>query len=247
MTTGYVLSDRIAVVLAPAGVSGTLTVQVLGGTTHTVYQGSKSAGTHYISFDIPILPVAEFTQVKATWAVEGAPEGTLSYHFKVLGDYNNTRYNTPTESYCTGSSVGMSYVSGTCSQADNCSFTGFQGKSQWWDEVYQNGSGLSQTSGIGVVSREWACSGPQPKVRRVPSPCPQCSGMELVVGSTVARNPSNQDLPCGATAYVHQVGTVTVVDAGGGLASNQLDHYAGFTGCDKDAGSIGVRKVIRLF
>ena len=47
--------------------------------------------------------------------------------------------------------------------------------------------------------------------------------------------------------YVYQVGIVTVVDAGGGLAIDQLDHYAGTSGCNRTAGTIGRRKTIRLF
>jgi hypothetical protein len=240
-------NDRITVELAPAGLSGTLTVQLVGATTHTVYQGTKSAGTHDISFNIPNLPTAEFTEVRATWTAGGqAPYSTYGHHFKVLGDYSNTRYNTPTESFCSGSPVTVEYVTGSCASADNCTFTAFQGKSQWWNEVYQNGSGFSQSAGIGTVSREWFCSGPERKVRRVPAPCSQC-GSTLVVGATVARNVNNADLPCGAELYVHQVGIVTVADAGGGLSMTQLDHYAGFTGCDQNAGSIGTRKVIRLY
>lgn len=249
ITSASIPDDRITVALAPQGSSGTLTVQVRGGAyEHRVYQGTRSGGTHNISFDIPNLPgVREYTVVEAIWVV-GAQTGsaTYSYHFKVLGDYNNTRYNTPTESFCSGNPINISRVSGTCAAAENCDFATVQGKSGWWSEVYENGSGVSETPSIGVVSREWGCAGPHPKMRSVSAPCPQCSGQTLSVGNTVARNASNSNVPCGATLYVHQVGTVTVVDAGD-LALNQLDHYVGFGGCNRVGGSIGVRKVIRLF
>jgi hypothetical protein len=250
ITSASIPDDRITIALAPQGSSGILTVKVWGGAyEHRLYQGTRSGGTHNISFDIPNLPgVREYSGVEAVWVV-GTQTGSAiySYHFKVLGDYDNTRYNTPTESFCSGSPMDIFRVSGTCGAAENCDFATVQGKSGWWAEVDENGSGVSETPSIGVVSREWSCAGPQPKVRSVPAPCPQCSGQTLSVGSTVARNVSNSNLPCGATLYVHQVGTVTVVDAGGGLALNQLDHYAGFGGCNRVGGSIGVRKVIRLF
>ncbi len=249
VTSASIPNDNITVVLQPAGTSGTLTVQLTGGGSYTVFQGTQSGGTHNFSFGIPNLPDGqEFTQIVATWAAAGqTPSASYNYHIKVLGNYNNTMYNTPTESYCSGAGVDMSYVTGNCSVVQNCNFTAFQGKSDWSGQVMENGSGLSQTSGIGVVSREWYCSGPSNPVRRVGAPCPSCANATLSPGSSVARNANNSDLPCGATLYVNQVGTVTVADSGGGLASNQLDHYAGYGGCSRGAGTIGVRKVIRLF
>ena len=191
-------------------------------------------------------------RLEAVWSLAGTQDSALATHdfppgerMHVLGDYNNTRYNTPTESFCSGSLVDGQYTSGDCQYVPNCNFTGFQGKSGWWPEVLENGSGISQS--IGTVSREWYCTGQTNRVRAVPAPCPQCPGEVLSVGGTVARNEGNDLLPCGATLYVHQVGTVTVVDAGGGLALNQLDHYAGASGCNKTAGTIGVRKVIKLW
>jgi hypothetical protein len=241
--------NSISLALTPSGVSGTLIVQLVGGGTHTLYNGAMSGGSQTIGFDIPNLPTGEFTGIQAAWTAgeQTVSSDPFSYYFKVLGDYNNTRYNTPTESYCTGSPVDVSYVSGTCAAADNCSFLPYQGKSGWWSEVYENGSGLSETPGIGAVSWEWFCTGAERRTRRVAAPCPQCAGQQLGVGTTVARNVNSSDLPCGAKLYVHGVGTVTVADAGGGLALNQLDHYAGFGGCNRVGGSIGVRKVIRLF
>jgi len=119
-----------------------------------------------------------------------------------------------------------------------------EAKPQWLSEVEENGSGLSETQG--VVSREWFCSGPERRVRRVSQPCAACTGMALQPYATVAvKNTDEQTIPCGATLYVHGVGTRTVVDLGN-LAENQLDHYIGFTGCNQ-ASSYGTRKVIRLY
>lgn len=51
----------------------------------------------------------------------------------------------------------------------------------------------------------------------------------------MARNVNNPDLPCGARVFVYQVGVVTVVETVGGLALDQLDHYAGNSGCNRSA------------
>jgi len=251
LTSADIPSDEITVELSPPGSSGTLTVELLGTTTHTVYQGVRSGGTHDISFDIPNLPNGQtFSQILATWTTTGGTgQDTLLYNFKVLGDFENTRYNTPTESFCSGDPVDMMYVTGDCDVVQSCDFTAFQGKSGWWSEVFENGSGYSSTQGI--VSLEWHCGGaptydPPRRLRKVPTACPECGG-SLQVGGSVAVNHADTDLPCDATLYVYQVGIVKVADTGSRVALNQLDHYAGFSGCNREGGTIGIRKVVRLF
>jgi hypothetical protein len=71
--------------------------------------------------------------------------------------------------------------------------------------------------------------------------------MNLGVDASVAVMPNHPDLACGNNVFIHEVGTRKVVDKGGGLAVEQLDHYAGASGCNREGGSIGVRKVIKLF
>lgn len=239
--------ESISVTLEPLGGYGTLTVQIEGSTTHSVYQGTVPGGSQSVNFDIPNLPNGqEFWVVRATWEPNGFwASNTRNYHFKVLGDYNNTRYNTPTEEYCSGDPVDIGYTTGDCQIVQNCSFNYFQGRSGWWDEVEENGSGQSRS--VGVVSREWYCAGPPRRARQVPGPCPKCEGMSLIPGATVAVMPNHPDLSCGDRVFVHTVGEVTVTDNGGGLVTEQLDHYAGFGGCNRNAGTIGVRKAIKLF
>jgi 3D (Asp-Asp-Asp) domain-containing protein len=242
-----VATDTIRITLsAPPTTSGTLRLALNGPSgEHVIREEARAVGTHNETFNIAGLPSREFTEVSATWTAAGeTPQFTFAYHIKVLGDFNNTRYNTPAESYCSGDLLAGSYTSGTCQIIQSCDFGAFQGKSEWWSEVAENGSGVSES--LGVVSRESFCTGPERRVRRVPAPCSQCGG-SLTAGVSVARNVNNLDLPCGAQVYVHQVGMVTVADSGGGLATTQLDHYAGASGCNQTAGTIGVRKVIRIF
>jgi hypothetical protein len=248
-------SDNVTVTLWPCGGNGPLTVQFErdGGVTHQIFQGDREGGSHSFSFDIQNLPNGqEFTRVRATWQPNSVPpeSDTLDYHFKVLGDYNNTQYNTPTESFCSsGTNVTLQATGpGTCTSVANCNFTNPQARSQFWNEVAENGGGLSQT--IGVVSLEWYCCArpdQQQCVRRVDAPCAACSGMTLVPGSSVAVMSLGGDTPCGATLYVDGVGVANVADRGGGLGDTQLDHYIGFGGCNRYGGAIGTRKVIRLY
>ncbi|MFB3777290.1 MAG: hypothetical protein ACE141_06750 [Bryobacteraceae bacterium] len=228
VTSASIPDDRITVVLAPVGVSGTLTVQVLGGTTHTVYQGSKSAGTHYISFDIPNLPVAEFTQVKATWAVEGAPEGTRSYHFKVLGTYHHTRYNSPAESSCTGAQSAVRVYNNSCVTTPAATM-----KSDFIFRVLDedSGTGSGHSISYGDVLREAYCS---------PRDYPTARRNQTITGtlgpvsnSTVAACYQSELYSSGTQVYVHGVGVKTVTDRCPACCRDvtHLDHYTTSTAC----------------
>ncbi|MBN2564859.1 MAG: hypothetical protein JXB46_04030, partial [Candidatus Eisenbacteria bacterium] len=197
------------------------------------------------SFNIPNLPNGqEFTQVRATWVLSATQgQDTYSYHFKVLGEYSHTKYNTPNESYCTGPSSAFVYTDGECGGDPGCDDTtaGVR-KDQWFSELWENGGGYHST--LAYISREWVCQ--TAPARRVPSPCPQCGGY-LGPDQDVAVQPSHPHLACGDTVYVHGLGTRTVRDKGGGLAETQLDHYIGASGCNKYGGSYGTLKTIKLY
>lgn len=111
-------------------------------------------------------------------------------------------------------------------------------------------AGSGYHANAGMVSREWICSEPTPqtgyKFRQVPNPCPKCPG-SLTAGTSVARNESNSDLPCGARVFVYEMGIRTIQDTGARVAVDQLDHYAGTTGCTLDGGDHGTKKTIRLY
>ena len=85
-----------------------------------MFQATKSNGAHNISFNISNLPNdKEFTQVKATWTVDGTPANdTYNYPIKILGDYLITQYNVPKEVECdAGDGDACLTVSGATSKA----------------------------------------------------------------------------------------------------------------------------------
>ena len=231
--------------------SGTLTVTLKNPSTKEVFNGTKSAGNHTINLNRDSLPTGhEYNQVEAKWVVNGQTAmGTKSYRFKVLGSYSNTRYNTPTESSCSGSNTAVCYTSGGCTSATN-SYSTTNMKSGFISEVAENGSGSS--SALSFVSREWLFSPPgtltcsSVDMRDVSSPCPACGGT-LSANADVAISASNPNLSCGDRVYVSNEGERTVRDHGGGLSNTQLDHYTGASGCNAEGGSIGSRKVFKLF
>ena len=220
--------DRIRVVLAPEGVYGTLTVELLGGTNYTVFQGGRSGGTYDISFNIPNLPAGEFTQVRATWAVDGAPDATREYHFRVMGSYRHTQYNTPAEGNCIGAPSSVTVYNNSCAATPNASM-----KSGFIDRVLNlmSGTGSGHSLDYGDVRQEFYCTPrPYPTARRDQT----ISGsMGPVNDSTVAVHSSSPMHEPGAQIYIHGVGVKTVTDTCGVACQgvNRIDHYTTNTAC----------------
>ena len=179
--------------------------------------------------------------------------GSRNYSFKVLGNFWHSRYNTPNETKCTGTTKSsFCNLAGGCGPI-NCGSTwatNQQALSSWLMEAWENGSGYH--SALGYLSREWECSSSAPcprHMRDVPNPCPKCSGYSVTPNKTVAINPSRVNLSCGTKLFVENVGTVTVTDHGT-LNPNyqlQLDHYAGVSGCNRVGGNIGYGMTFQLF
>lgn len=249
-------NDRIQVKLDAGGASksGTLTVTLKGPNTRQVFNGAKANGTHNIPLNRDSIPTnQEFTSVEAKWVVSGQTKtGTKNYHFKALGSYSNTRYNTPNEGLCSGGTAQNCYRSGGCVSV-TCTPTNFVSHNvrvSWLAEVEENGSGyrggnfFSREGVAACVITDPFCA--PPDLRQVPNPCPACGGT-LTANVHVAIRSSNPNLSCGNQVYVSNVGTRTVRDHGGGLSNTQLDHYNGTSGCNNVGGSIGSRKVFKLF
>lgn len=121
--------DDIQLRLEPRGVTGTLTLKLTDPDTHVIRSEERpgSAGLIRETFDINNLAVGEYQKVKATWNVGGVTvEDEFDHHIQVLGMYNHTRYNTPTESFCTGSNTAFWYTEGDCVNV-NCN--------NWHDET----------------------------------------------------------------------------------------------------------------
>ncbi len=255
--------DKIQVRLNPLAspISGLLKITLRDSQaatqTRVVVNQETAAGTHIFGFGTlsTYTNGHDYKEVFAEWypqGVIGNPKAIFQYRFKVLGDYRHTRYNTPTESFCTGSLQSFCYTSAGCGPANCSNWQTSSAKSGWLTQVAQNGSGSH--SMLGFVSREWVCSTPAgctTKVRQVPSPCPACTGLTVIPGATVAVQEGHGELQCGNKAFVDGLGTFTVTDTGGNLANlfDQLDHYAGISGCRREGGDAvpGTRKTFKLF
>jgi len=248
VTEANIVEDRIVVNLSPAGASGWLLLTVDGeGPNPPVYDGPRGGGTHTFTFNRSSLAFGQYTSVTANWFVPPlAAQHSRPGRFFMLGSYLHTRYNTPIDDLCTGPPVEYHYTSGGCLIVSSCEFAGPEtAPDMWWMEVAENGSGYSNRLQT-VLSREGFCSGHPRRARRVPAPCPSCQNETVVTNLTVARRGNHPHLPCGATVFVEGVGVRIVTDTGGGLAMQQLDHYAGISGCNREGGTIGYRVTIRL-
>jgi len=208
------------------------------GGSHTIREETRSSGSYDETFDLPNLSIGEYTKVKATWTVGGAPcIDEYDYHIKVLGAYDHTCYNTPDESGCTGSLEWFSYVIANpvnpCGPAPPCNWINAQGKSGWLNAIFDPKAGTGSGKDVSkyIYSREWYCTGSDypRRLRRTGCACGSCEYDCISVGD-VAINSGNEDLECGETVCVHQHGTHTVRDTGD-LAMDQLDHYYGVSDC----------------
>jgi len=244
VTYASIPDDEITVVLRPNGGSGTLTVQALGGSTHAIFQGVKSGGTHNISFNIPDLPNGqEFTQVRATWTpTGGSPQDTHSYHFKSLGTYTHTRYNSPAENKCSGNPSPLTVYNDSCVTTPNAVMkSGFI--SQVLHPDYGTGSGHSM--GYQDVLREALCS---------PRAYPTARRDQTIIGTkgpvddtTVAVCYQNQELyVTGRQLYIHGLGVKTVTDRCPACCGvNKINNYTTDTECF--VGSLPDAKTIILY
>lgn len=248
--------------------SGVLNVELRGqGTSRQIASAGRGAGTHTFSFGNlnAYINGARYTEVFAEWNAGGmTPSDSFSYGIKVLGTYNHTRYNTVNNSHCSGSnSRTLCFNQGatnSCSSVGSCnasSWSSVAAKPRFMSEFEENGSGFHP--GAGSLSIEWFCGNPglpgcspsrEQRARKVPGPCAACTGLGVTANQTVAvanvTSPSSP-LRCGDTIFVAGVGQRTVTDTGGGLASNQADHYDGVSGCNAVGPAIGSRKTFKIF
>jgi hypothetical protein len=255
ITSADVTQDKIHIELKPDGLSGTLKLELVGpSTTHTIREVVRNSGSYDETFDIDKLKEGEYTQVRASWKINNqTASDVFDYHIKVLGKYMHTRYNTPNNEspLCRGiSMVPFCYTSGDCINV-NCNVVNRdgRGKGTWIKEVKQNGNGY--ISAVGYVSIEYFC--PRPRrcpnfFRNVPTVCVSCRGESAIANQTVAIKESHKDLKCGDEIYVHNVGLVRVTDysKAKNFKEDQLDHYAGVSGCNEPV-SIGKQMTIKLF
>lgn len=254
-------SKQIQIRLEPANLSGILKLELVDPDSHVIREVVRSGSSAIIteSFSIPALAIGEYKTVRATWTINGSSAfSSLPYHIEILGDYYQTRYNTPTIMQCDPYPfTWIELTRGGCTtpvyDCDNP--RQFTVPDLFWREIAENGSGYISpvyisTDGSSIdtyLSIEWMCpnpthptwANPARRFRQVPQPCPACPGSVVTINKTVAVQEYHPLLSCGDNVYVHTVGVVTVTDFGGGLAhgNNQLDHYSGVSGCNHEGGN----------
>jgi hypothetical protein len=245
VTTADIASDQIVLSLTPNTASGRLVVTLVGvGGSVSLFDGTRSGGTHIFSFNPTNLPARQYTEVKADWTVNGVTgTGRRAVSFKVLGVYLHTQYNTPDESSCTGSPENA-YITNAA-----CNFTQTMLRSDFIRQVNRNGSGHSIN--FGDVVREVFCVQPP---RRFPPDAPGRSFRQQAIrpacggvlnDHTVARSPGHPDLRCGDQVLIVGVGIKTVTDLCPGCSNAQLDNYTTNGACSGIT-SLGNFTTIRL-
>lgn len=262
---------EVELILAPSTeCEGTLKVELLGTTTHAVFEESRGPGTYAISFDIPNLPVNQtFQMARATWTVEGEAaihETELEEEFKVLGKFRRSQYNTPPSTSCSGSPTDV-YVTEEDSEGNSQCFLDPPGDfstetvpSMFVSQANLNGS--AEIAGVGDVQRDTFCptttdapTGAAGITFRHKTIVPACGGCPQVNDGTVARGSSLfQDLPCCSEVYIDGVGVKTVTDECPdcpndlmGEEINQLDNYTTNTACSMIGDLINEAMTIRIY
>jgi hypothetical protein len=121
--------------------------------------GANAAGarTYNYDFGLSTIPIGEYTTITVTWTVsEVAIVGTASDHFKVLGTYKQTQYNTPAESSCVGAPLEVT----AWNPNPTCVGTEVYVKSDFDVRVTNatGGTGSGHSINLGDVYQEQLCS-----------------------------------------------------------------------------------------
>ena len=238
-------TDDIATTLGPSGASGMFTLTWVGsGSSFTLVQQNRSAGSYSDSFQIANLPNgATYTSLRATWLVNGQTgSATQDYKMTVLGDYTNTCYITALESDFGGATV----TAGTATSS--CAWSSRNFVASFLDSVNLNGSGVdSSNTSIQIEGFCGGAPGSSPayngKRYRRPTNITTSCGDSPTVNLTVAAS----SLACGIPIFINTIGRRTVQDTGGGLAADQIDNYMG-VGRSRCLGwSNNRRKTVQLY
>jgi hypothetical protein len=222
-----ITKDTISVSLISSdnSLSGQFTLTLTGpnGASATLFNGTQSAGTHSYFFNLTSFPTDEFTQIKASWALNDQTiTGSYNYHIRIIGNTHLTVYNTPSESQCSGNpqsdisfdnnckSYTYNYISGFISRVTN--ITG--------------GTGSGHSTNHGDVYQEFYCSGYQPTSLRINQTIKGTFGS--LNDTTLAACPTSPDYVSGAKIYIQGVGIKTVTDRCPHCC-NDLPHFDNYT------------------
>jgi hypothetical protein len=173
-------------------------------------------------------PPADYTTIKATWTVNGTNySATYSYHIKVLGTYQQTQYNTPAESSCSGGPQEITVWNNSCKGTDTTVISGFDFRVT----NPSGGTGSGHSINWGDVYEEFSCSVGSGDLR----------GFQTITGtlgslnnSTVAACPTSSIYSSGTKLYIQGEGVKTVTDRCPVCCSNggaHVDNYTSDTRC----------------
>ncbi|HXE90969.1 MAG TPA: hypothetical protein VNK82_08415 [Terriglobales bacterium] len=160
ITSADITQDLITLELVGPG-TGSLRLEVKGANGQPPIQvintgtSSLAAGTYNYTFDLNTIPIGEYFTTTATWTVNSiAGVSTQATHFKVLGSYRQSQYNTPAENRCTGNPTPVTVYNNNCSATAATMIDGF---------VFrvtnpQGGTGSGHSISFGDVKQEFFCS-----------------------------------------------------------------------------------------
>jgi len=234
ITTADITQNKITVVLqSSVGATGTLAVQVTGpSASQTINTGTsaRGSGTYNFDFGLSSIPNGEYTTVKATWNLgANTLSTTASDHFKVLGVYRQTVYNTPAESSCSGALKTIT----AWNPNPTCVGTDANVKSDFDFRVTDptTGTGSGHSDNLGDVFQEQLCSVGSGDLR----PHVTITGsLGTLNNSTVAVCKTDPLYVSGLRLLIVGEGIKTVTDACKACCNDHthLDNYSTNTACN---------------
>ncbi len=247
ITTADVTVDQIVYELGPIGTEGTIQIDLVGDGNgdHNLINSENRIGLEeqYIqSFDIDNLPENQkFHQVRVLWdldecTIEEVFDFPANRRLHVLGMYEHTQYNTPTENDCGGT------PSTACITDTHCNYTEVEMLSGFVPELFENGSGVSNDYGaLQWGDYCWRIAGyPRPENCAFARTFGQVdeivgSGGDVIPGQTVAIHENHPILNFGDQIFANNIGELSVSDLCPVCNDDNyhhIDHYGGESGCN---------------
>ncbi len=225
-------AGQIGVSLAPNGLSGGLSIAVQSDpqgmqNQHYIEQNqTRSSGNYTESFNRDTLPQnVEYKYIQASWNPSGAAGQALTvvyYHFNSLGVFQQTQYNTPAESQCTGSLESVYVFNNSCVIVGGNLISGFISRVT---NPY-GGTGSGYSSDYAGVFQEAYCSGRSTTSLRANQTITGTLGG--LSNSTVAVNSSSILYKAVTRVFIEAQGVKSVTDrcgTNGCPDTSHLDNY----------------------
>ncbi|MGH6838869.1 MAG: hypothetical protein ACREDT_08710 [Methylocella sp.] len=137
-----ITKDSIIVDPEPSGKSGTLVITAIGDKATPVVVNQTVSGGAQVELKygetVTPLPASHYSKLKAVWTVKGFEfKAKLAVNFTALGLYQNTVYNIPAESMCSGAPSPVTLWT----TVPRCTSTPGMYKSDFISQTNLNGTG----------------------------------------------------------------------------------------------------------